>query len=180
MKQAFGKRDIAHILPVGDVDRIAMNEHSFDGIPQQRGVVARQRRHNQAVRHVRRFGGIAHFAKTQQARKGKIQHGGLLNSHGRIFVQKDAFDSKLRLGVLFEHPVKGFRDGLGPPCGNRKRQLRISVGPQGPRAFPLLANGAKDFCLAIVEGIPHALNSGCVRSSYRKVASPATSDTMGV
>jgi hypothetical protein len=43
---AFGHRHQARVLPVGDVDLVVL-QHGAHGVAQQRGVVARQRRHDQ-------------------------------------------------------------------------------------------------------------------------------------
>ena len=107
IESTFGQRHETCVFPVGDIDLVVF-EHGFDGIAQQRCVVARKRRYDQHDRMVLDFDQrvriVGQALKTQQIAKGSAPLDALVNRH------LDAIDlygtqAELGLFVVFSQAV---------------------------------------------------------------------------
>ncbi len=73
---AGGARDVAHVVPVGDVD-VVLGQHGAHGAAQQRGEMARQRRHQQNARLL----GLDVLLEMQQRAEWRDMRGLLAHLH---------------------------------------------------------------------------------------------------
>ena len=103
----FAQWDQAGVLPVRDVDLVVF-EHGFDGVAQQGGVVARQRRHDQHHRLCFEFGqrgGIVGEAlKAAQLAKWLIHLDALVDGNFGTF-NFNGLDAKGWLLIVFAQTV---------------------------------------------------------------------------
>ena len=127
---ALIERDYARVSPVGDVDLVVL-EHALDRIAQQRGVVARQRGHDQHDRLQLELGQgldiVAQALEAAQLAKRLVDLYPFLDGH-RHAVDLDRADAKSRLFVVFAqtvHQAVSRRHALRPGVG-AGRGMRVA------------------------------------------------------
>ena len=119
---ALGQRHHAGVLPVGDVDLVAF-QHGAHGVAQQRGVMARQRRHDQHRRlHLQLFQRrriVREALEAQQLAEGLVDLHALVDGHLDA-IHVDLADVELGFLVILAQAVE---QGIGGRYALRHGQL---------------------------------------------------------
>ena len=128
---AVGQGHGAGVFPVGDVDLVVL-QHGLHGIAQQRGVVARQRCHDQDSRLALKLGQrgrvVRETLETAQFAKRLVKFHPLMDSHAGAF-HIDGLNAKGWLFVVFTQAVQQAVAG-GHALGERifaKRRQGVAV-----------------------------------------------------
>ncbi|MNM98889.1 hypothetical protein D3C81_1114320 [compost metagenome] len=136
VEAAGAERDQARIGPVGDVD-IMPGQQCFDRRAQQRGVVARERRHQQHAG----TGAWHVLGEMQQPAEGRLDQHGLRDRHplsarddlvdgeARFPVGPGQPDAQIKRGAGLAHPWQP-RDGVAPEIDGTL--TRFDHGPERP------------------------------------------------
>ena len=120
IERAGRQRHVARILPVGDVD-LVIGQERLDGAAQQRGEMARHRRHQQQARVARGAGGSMSRLKCTRRQNGVCQHHLLGHAH-RCGHRPGAGDAELGLGVAPGRALEHLAGGDGAAADRRVRR----------------------------------------------------------
>ncbi|MDT4835658.1 hypothetical protein FQZ97_693310 [compost metagenome] len=175
-----GQRHQARVLPVGDVDLVVL-QHGAHGVAQQRGVVARQRRHDQhhglALERLEDVRFVGEALEAAQFAEGLVELDGLLD-HDLFAVDLDGLDVELGLLVVLAQPVQQVIAGGHALC---HRQL----APDGAGTVELggglgeVRKGLHQGTLGFVELIEHRGSlSGCCSAIYQCICRGAGGRTL--
>ena len=112
----FGHGDVARVMPIGDI-HLAVDQQRFHGRPQQRGIVARHRCHQQDFA---RLGFAARYVEMDQVAKGLFDHGFNVDQMVLAIFAGEGADTPIGFG---NHALKrAFRD---LPPGGHPLQSRV-------------------------------------------------------
>ena len=165
---ALLQRHHARVLPVGDVDLVAL-QHGAHGVAQQRGVVARQRRHDQhhglaleleqGGRVVRKPLEAAQFAERL------VDVHALMDGHAHA-IHVHGADAELGFLVVLAQAVQQFiarRDAMGQlRLAERRQRVAVELGG----GLRQVGEGLHEGALGLVEGVQHGAGTSYVAVQY--------------
>ena len=154
------QRHGAGVFPVGDVDLVVF-EHGFDGVAQQRGVVARQRGHDQHRRLAFELAQRRHVVRkpleAAQFAKRLVQLDFFVN--GDIHpVHIHRVDAKCWLFIVFAQAVHQVVAGGQALHHGQLRQRRVFLGQHLGSGLRQVHKRLHQRALGFVELIQHGMN----------------------
>ena len=171
-KMTFAQRHQAGVFPVGDVDLMAL-QHGFDGVAQQRGVVARQGGDDQhgglRFHGLQRGRVVGEAFEADQIAKGAGDFNALLNRHiGAAHIHR--VDAEFGLFVVFTqavHQIQTRRHSLAQRARAPGR-AGVGIGPGGSlgEARKGLDKSALGLVNLVEHGIPALKNVAVQYNSF--------------
>nr|GEU28069.1 hypothetical protein [Tanacetum cinerariifolium] len=168
---AVGERHHARVGPVGDV-HVVLDQQAAYGVAQQRGVVARQRRHQQhgGLRQGLGLLVVQVFLEMDQAAERLVDHHALDDAH-RLVVGRALdgrrVDVERRLFIILAQSVHQFVTGRDALRKRRVRQRRHGVAEHFGGGVGPLHQGREQRALHFVQLVEHSESRSCFVEDWR-------------